>query len=129
MPRRGCLEHKQANRRSGGRLIAYGFSVSTTGGRRNLVQAGFNLLRMPRFDPLSLLNSSKAVIGYHVVKLKSRRPDWYREDLATAMNLLAAGEIAPVIGACVPLTEVAHAHELLNDASVSGKVVLMMDCE
>jgi NADPH:quinone reductase-like Zn-dependent oxidoreductase len=111
--------------REGGKLVAYGFSTATSGGRRSLAKAGLNMLRMPRFDPLSLLNHNRAVMGYNVNKLKARYPDWYREDLSTLLKLLADGKIKPVIGAQVPLAEVAHAHQLLNDAAISGKIVLM----
>ncbi|MFE3542234.1 NAD(P)H-quinone oxidoreductase [Nocardia sp. NPDC059177] len=38
--------------------------------------------------------------------------------------LIAAGEIVPVISEELPITEAARAHELLDDASTFGKVVL-----
>jgi NADPH:quinone reductase-like Zn-dependent oxidoreductase len=113
--------------RAGGRLVAYGFSSTTSGGRRNLVQAAINFLRMPRFDPLSLFRKNAAIMGYDVNVLKARRPDWYREDLGVLFNLLAEGKIKPVIGERVPMTEVARAHEMLNNAAVTGKIVLMMN--
>ena len=114
--------------RSGGRMIAYGFSTATSGGRRDLVQTVSNLLRMPRVDPLFLLNNSKAVMGYNVNIIKKRHPNWYRQDLSALLNLLAEGKINPIVAAQVPLAEVARAHELLNSAAVSGKIVLMTDC-
>jgi NADPH:quinone reductase-like Zn-dependent oxidoreductase len=113
--------------RGGGRMVAYGFSAATTSGRRNLLQAGLNLLRMPRVDPLLLLNNSKAVMGYNVNIIKIRHPNWYLQDLSALFDLLAEGKINPVVAARVPLAEVAYAHELLNDAAVSGKIVLIMD--
>lgn len=114
--------------RSGGRMIAYGFSTATSGGRRDLLQTVSNLLRMPRVDPLFLLNNSKAIMGYNVNIMKKRHPNWYRQDLSALLKLLAEGKIKPIVAAHVPLAEIARAHELLNNAAVSGKIVLMMDC-
>jgi NADPH2:quinone reductase len=114
--------------RTGGRMVAYGFSAATTGGRRNLLQAASNLLRMPRVDPLFLLNDSKAIMGYNVNIMKKRHPNWYRQDLSTLLDLAAEGKIRPIVAAQVPLAEVSRAHELINNAAVSGKIVLVMGC-
>jgi NADPH2:quinone reductase len=114
--------------RSGGRMVAYGFSTATNNGRRDLVQTVSNLLRMPRVDPLFLLNNSKAVMGYNVNIIKQRHPNWYRQDLSALLDLRAEGKIDPIMAAQVPLAEVARAHELLNNAAVSGKIVLVTDC-
>jgi NADPH:quinone reductase-like Zn-dependent oxidoreductase len=50
---------------------------------------------------------------------------WYRETLTELLNLLAAGEIRPVVAACIPLAEAARAHELLERGRYAGKVVLV----
>ncbi|MFI7192689.1 NAD(P)H-quinone oxidoreductase [Nocardia nova] len=41
--------------------------------------------------------------------------------------LLAEGAVVPVIHAEVPVTEAAHAHELLDSAETVGKVILLID--
>lgn len=108
--------------RNGGRLVAYGFQSATPGGRRNLLNAGLGMVRMPRFSPLQLLPQSKAIMGYDV----NMRPDWNHRDLRTLIDLLAEGKIKPVVAQRLPLKEVAHAHELLGSGAVSGKIVLVM---
>ena len=50
----------------------------------------------------------------------------YREDLAELVRLLEAGEISPHIGARLPFEEVVRAHEMLEGAKVTGKIVLEM---
>jgi NADPH:quinone reductase-like Zn-dependent oxidoreductase len=100
--------------RTGGRLVAYGFSAATVGGKHSLLQAGLNLLRMPRVDPLFLLNNSEAVMGYNVNIMKKRHPNGYRQDLSSLLELLAGGKINPIVAAQVPLVEVVRAHEQLN---------------
>ncbi|HYA91751.1 MAG TPA: hypothetical protein VEK32_09675 [Thermodesulfobacteriota bacterium] len=39
-------------------------------------------------------------------------------------DLLEQGRIKPIIGACMPLTEVRHGHELIERAEVQDKIVL-----
>jgi NADPH2:quinone reductase len=80
---------------------------------------------MPRFQLLDLMESNRAVAGFNVNYLKEARPDWYREDLARLLALLADKKIAPLIAERVPLAEAARAHQLLDDAAVTGKLVLV----
>jgi NADPH:quinone reductase-like Zn-dependent oxidoreductase len=52
---------------------------------------------------------------------------WYRRTLTELLALLAAGEIAPVVAARIPLAEAARAHELLESGRHVGKIVLVTD--
>ena len=52
---------------------------------------------------------------------------WYRETLTELIAMLSARQIQPVIGARVPLAEVQRAHRLMEEGSVSGKVVLLSE--
>ncbi|MCA9951722.1 MAG: zinc-binding dehydrogenase [Anaerolineales bacterium] len=54
----------------------------------------------------------------------SKEKAWYRETLAELLDLLAAGQINPIVAARVPLAEAARAHELLERGGYAGKVVL-----
>jgi len=49
---------------------------------------------------------------------------WAREDLAALMDYIAAGKIAPVIDAVLPLEQAAEAERMLEDREVVGKVLL-----
>ena len=62
---------------------------------------------------------------YSIQMLKRRHAEWFRDDLTALLDLLARGEINPLIGAKLPLEQAALAHEQLSDGSVVGKVVLM----
>ena len=44
--------------------------------------------------------------------MKSRHPQWYREDLVTLFDLLMQKKIQPVISQRLPLTEAAQAYIL-----------------
>lgn len=50
---------------------------------------------------------------------------WYRETLAELLDLLAAGQLKPVVAERIPLAEAARAHELLERGEYAGKVVLV----
>ncbi|HID52486.1 MAG TPA: hypothetical protein EYP41_10650, partial [Anaerolineae bacterium] len=66
----------------------------------------------------------KIVFNRGLPPFAEQHNDWYRDTLARLFALLQEGQIEPVIGAKLPLTEAAHAHELLETGAVSGKIVL-----
>jgi len=114
-----------ATLRGGGRLVGYGFAAATTNGRRDLLKAAVNWLQMLRQSPLGMMDANKAIMGFNVYTLKSQRPDWYHEDLTALVKLLADGKIQPVVAERLPLTEAAHAQQLLGQSAVQGKLVLI----
>jgi NADPH:quinone reductase-like Zn-dependent oxidoreductase len=108
-----------------GRLVSYGFSSVLPAGRLSIPTFCMEWLRMPRFSLAGILlrNQGRGVLPY--VLDTHLREDWYREDLLAVLNLIAAGELHPLVGATMPFTEVAKAHTLLANSSVSGKIVLL----
>ncbi|MBI3950724.1 MAG: zinc-binding dehydrogenase [Acidobacteria bacterium] len=108
--------------RQEGRLIGYGFSSALTGDRnRKLTMAlGWALLFL-----LKLLPDRRTVMLYSIASVKQRHPEWFREDLTLLFDLLANRRINPIIAERMPLSEAARAHELLDKAAVSGKIVLI----
>ncbi len=80
---------------------------------------------MLRESPLKMMGPNRSIAGYNVTTLKQQRPDWYQADLTALIRLLAEGQIHPVIAERLPLAEAAHAHELLGQNAVQGKLVLM----
>ncbi len=50
---------------------------------------------------------------------------WYRQTLAKLLDLLAAGQIKPLVAARIPLAEAARAHKLMERGGYAGKVVLV----
>jgi NADPH:quinone reductase-like Zn-dependent oxidoreductase len=108
----------QAVRKSG-RVISYGFAGDKFGGLGRMI---FGVLQM------SLLNvwpDGKRVRLCATPGEVKKDNFWYRETLTELLSMLSAHEIQPVIGARVPLIEVQHAHRLMEEGSVSGKVVLL----
>lgn len=78
---------------------------------------------MPRFNPLSLTNRNRGVLGLNVGHLWSER-----ERLADGMVLLldeiGAGRLRPIGARTFPLEQAADAHRFVQSRSNIGKVVL-----
>ena len=108
----GCL-------RRGGTLACYGASSAVAAGKLS-AGLGFALLGI-----LKLLPGGRRAYWYNVKNLRDKHPDWFREDLSKLFDLLAQRQIEPVIAARLPLREAAEANRLLEQARVSGKIVLL----
>jgi NADPH:quinone reductase-like Zn-dependent oxidoreductase len=105
--------------RSGGTLICYGASAAVAEGKLS-AGLGFATLGL-----LKLLPGQKRALWYNVKTLRDEHPDQFREDLSKLFDLLATRQIQPVIAARLPLREAARANQLLEQAKVSGKIILL----
>jgi NADPH:quinone reductase len=109
----------------GGRLVAYGLESSLTGGKRDLKRLLSSATGWAAAYTLSLLTRHKRLLVYSIQMLKRRKPDWFRQDMATLFDLLGRGELKPVIDRRLPLEQAALAHELLGKGETVGKTVLV----
>lgn len=109
--------------RKGGRVICYGFAGDNFGGLLPMITG---VLQMAF---LNALPDGKRVYLCATPGEVKKDNAWYRETLMELLNLLSAGKIQPIVGARVPLSDVKHAHELLELNKISGKLVLLMDAK
>jgi NADPH:quinone reductase len=117
--------------RPGGRVVAYGLTSSLQGGRLASGPSG----RRHRFRGIAifglyiaggwLLPGRKRVVPYSIQWLKRLRPALFRRDLIALFELVQQKKIKPVIAKRLPLAEARHAHELLGEGGVIGKIVLV----
>jgi NADPH:quinone reductase-like Zn-dependent oxidoreductase len=117
--------------RPGGTVVAYGLTSSLRGGRLASGRPG----RRHRFRGIAifglyiaggwLLPGRKRVVPYSIQWLKRLKPALFRQDLITLFDLLQQQEIKPLIAQRFPLAEAKHAHELLGNGGVTGKIVLV----
>ena len=117
--------------RPGGTVVAYGLTGSLRAGRLASGRSG----RRHRFRALAifgvyigaswLLPGRKRVILYSIQTLMRLRPAVFREDLVALFELLREHKITPLIAQRLPLAEARHAHELLGEGGVTGKIVLV----
>jgi NADPH:quinone reductase-like Zn-dependent oxidoreductase len=109
--------------RKGGRVISYGFAGAKFGGLLPMI------LGVLQMFLLNIWPDGKRVKLCATPGETKKDNDWYKKTLSELLALLAEGKVRPVIGARVPLTEVARAHQLVEQGSVNGKVVLICGTE
>jgi NADPH2:quinone reductase len=117
--------------RPGGRVVAYGLTGSLRGGRLASGREG----RRHRFRAIAifgvyivggwLLPGRKRVVAYSIQWLKRLKPALFRQDLTALFDLLRQQKIKPLVAQRFPLAEARHAHELLGQGGVTGKIVLV----
>ncbi|HFE65833.1 MAG TPA: oxidoreductase [Chloroflexi bacterium] len=105
--------------RRGGRLVSFGLLTAREGDKSAFLP---NLMKIAvrKLWP----DGRKIMFNRGLPPYTEKHNDWYRDTLARLFTLLQEGQIQPVIGAKLPLDDIARAHELLENGAVSGKIVL-----
>ena len=101
----------------GGTLVMFGASSATKSKNPTLALIG----SVARLLALRLRPDGKNVRWYFNSSIKTPH---VREDLAALLGLLAEGKLRPRALLVLPLREARQAHELLEGAKVTGKIVL-----
>ena len=104
--------------RPGGMLVGYGFQNAVLGKGGNIP---LDFLRIQLWNRLP---NGRSTRFYSIGAFRQKHPDWFAEDLSNLFDLLSRDQIKPVIAVRMPLTEAGHAHELIEQARVQGKIVL-----
>lgn len=108
-----------------GKLVIYGFhSMFTQGsGRVNYLKLAIDYLKTPRFHPLSFTDGNKSLITFNLSFLFDRK-----ELLAQAMgdinNWIEQGQLLPPKVTTFQWREVGKAHQALESAQTTGKLIL-----
>ncbi|MBI2572179.1 MAG: zinc-binding dehydrogenase [Candidatus Schekmanbacteria bacterium] len=112
--------------RTCGRLVCFGMSANATGRRRALLNVVKNLLSVPwrQFNPITLMNQNKAVLGVnmgHMWSTRDRVAGW----LDAIMKLFEAGQVRPYVDRTFAFERAGEAHEYIQDRRNVGKVLLV----
>lgn len=107
--------------KKGGTLVAYGFYNNAMG------KGGSVPLEFAKVSLWNLLPNGRSATFYSIGGMRKKHPNWFSEDLTTLFDLLAEGAIKPVIAERMGLEDAARAHELIEQAAVPGRIVLMVD--
>ncbi len=108
--------------RKGGKLYYFGASAAVKGEKRSRVSEFRMWWGMPRFDPLKLMTSNKAVFGVHMGLLEDE--SIFKGHLASLSKMLQDGEIDPVIDSVWRFENVADAQMHMHNRKNRGKVLL-----
>lgn len=107
--------------RRGGTLVAFGFYNAVMGN-----EGGAPIpLDVARLMLRRLLPDGRSTRFYSIADWRRRHPEWFRDDLTALFRQLADGRVHPVIEKRMPLAEALHAHELLEQGGVQGRIILM----
>lgn len=124
------LWRSRAALRRGGRVVVYGFQAKLRGGRMALATpGGRHPIRESAILGLYILRNwflpgRKSMVPYSIQWMMRLKPAWFRHDLLKLFSLLQQKQIKPLIAERLPLRQARHAHELLGNGGVVGKIVL-----
>jgi len=107
--------------KKGGILTAYGFYNQAMGKGGN---AALDFMKIALWNTLPNCRRSSF---YSIGDLRKKQPEWYKEDLAILFSLLANGKIKPIVEKRMKLEDASKAHELIEQAAVRGRLVLMIN--
>ncbi|MFI5362460.1 MAG: zinc-binding dehydrogenase [Elusimicrobiota bacterium] len=108
----------------GGRLVVYGFAEIFSRGRRaSYLELAKNWLRVPKFSPLDLTASNRAVMGFNVVFLTDKA-SLAKDGFDAIARWARSGELRKPPITSFPFEKVADAHRALESGETVGKLVL-----
>lgn len=108
---------------SGGRMVCYGASTMTDAKGNPFkmlgLAAGFGL-----WSPIQLMMRSQSIIGVNMLRIADNRKEYLERCLREVVQLTAAGELAPVVGASFDADDLAGAHDYMEQRKSIGKIVV-----
>lgn len=107
--------------KKGGTLVPYGFYNQAMGKGGNVA---LDYLRVALWN---ILPNGRKASFYSIGDLRTKNPEWFKEDLGVLFELLQEGKIKPTIERCMKLEDAAQAHELIEQATVKGRIVLIVN--
>ena len=75
-------------------------------------------------DPAQLLQKSRSVIGFWLAHCMARPQEMLAEPVRELLDMVAAGELRPVVGGTYPLSEARRAHEDMRARKTTGKLLI-----
>jgi NADPH:quinone reductase-like Zn-dependent oxidoreductase len=119
------LGRSYAHLRPTGKLLVFGFHtmLPKQGGRFSYLKAALGLLKIPRFNPLSMTSENKGVMAFNLSFLFDRA-DLLRPAVGDLMAWVEEGRLRIPRVQTFPLAQVAQAHRLLESGNTVGKLVL-----
>jgi NADPH:quinone reductase-like Zn-dependent oxidoreductase len=108
--------------RQGGRLYAFGGSSFVAGSTLSRLRAVAQFLRTPKFSPMKMMGSNKAVLGVHIGRFDDL--DLMKREMVALLGMLNTKQIKPVVDRVFRFEDVAEAHHYIHARKNRGKVLL-----
>lgn len=106
-----------------GHLCAFGFANMHAGTTRSLGRVLSQIVRVPRWSPMKLMDDNKAVSGVNMGHLWGEL-DLLADEIDELLRLFAAGVVSPIVDSVFSFDEAAAAHLRLEERKNVGKVLL-----
>lgn len=113
---------------SGGKLVIYGFhSLFEKGkGTPNWFKLLYNYLTIPKFNPMSLTNQNKSVMGFNLSYMFKKK-NILQEPVYKLLEWFRAGKLQPPPIKTYKLEDAALAQKDLESGQTVGKLILIND--
>jgi NADPH:quinone reductase-like Zn-dependent oxidoreductase len=108
--------------RNGGKLHCFGASSAVPKEKRSIIAALRMWINTPKFNPMNMMNSNKAIFGVHMGRMEDE--EIFRKHLKDLTALLEKGEINPIIDSVWRFEEVSGAQKHMHERKNKGKVLL-----
>lgn len=105
---------------TGGSVSESAFDLLTPGTGRMVIY-GMTSGQPPRFDPLAVYHRGVSVTGFASTALTADQQTRLRDE---AFALASNGALKPIIGAVLPLSKAAAAHQAFEERTTIGKTLL-----
>lgn len=108
-----------------GKLVTYGFHsmFSKRGGFPNYLRLAWQLLKVPRFNPLNLVNDNKSIVAFNVSYLMDRI-DLVHEGMGDLLAWVESKKIRAPEVQQFDFERVADAQRAIESGTTTGKLVL-----
>ena len=107
--------------KAGGRIVCYGAAAMNGVNIFGKIKAG---LGFGFYHPAMLMMPSKSIIGINMLKVADEKPEMISRCLKEVLKLVEADVFKPSIGKVFPATEIAAAHEYLENRQSTGKIAM-----
>jgi NADPH:quinone reductase-like Zn-dependent oxidoreductase len=106
-----------------GKLIVYGNQNLVQGKTRSTLALAKEFFSMPKIKPFEMIGQNKAIMGYHLGRLKGAEHKIKRAMLGI-YKMIEQGDVNPVVGKVFPFDQASQAHEYIQKRKNFGKVLL-----
>jgi NADPH:quinone reductase-like Zn-dependent oxidoreductase len=106
-----------------GKLIVYGNQNLVKGNTRSIIALIKEMLTMPKMKPYEMIGKNKAIMGYHLGRLKGAEHKIKRAIEGISL-MIQAGKVDPVVGKVFSFDQASDAHTYIQERKNFGKVLL-----
>lgn len=107
----------------GGRIVGYGASSMTDA--HNIFSKAKMGLEFGIFHPAQLIMESRSMIGVNMLRIADYKPETLKYCMESVIQLLHDGKINPHVGQMYKATDIAQAHEDMENRKTIGKIGIL----